>query len=83
MVKIVGDTTSGLPDVFAKAHGIPIMPQVIIFGETSYLEGLEITYDTFMDKLRGATSLPKTAAPPPELFMEVFEQCAQDGEPAV
>lgn len=83
MVKIVGDTTSGLSNSFAETHNIPIIPQVIIFGETSYLEGVEITYGTFMEKLRAAEVLPKTAAPPPELFTEVFEQCAHDDEPVV
>jgi DegV family protein with EDD domain len=83
MVKIVGDTTSGLSDSFAEAHNIPIIPQVIIFGETSYLEGVEITYETFMEKLKAAEALPKTAAPPPELFTEVFERFAREGEPVV
>lgn len=83
MVKIVGDTTSGLPESYAEAHGIPIIPQVITFGASSYLEGIEITYDTFMEKLRAATELPKTAAPPPELFAEVFERFAPFGEPVV
>ncbi|MGC9467978.1 MAG: DegV family protein [Anaerolineae bacterium] len=83
MVKVVGDTTSGLSESFAEEHGIPIVPQVIIFGEESYLENVEITYDTFMEKLRSATELPKTAAPPPELFAEVFEEFAPGGEAIV
>lgn len=83
MVKIVGDTTSGLSESFAEEHGIPIIPQVIIFGEESYLENVEITYDTFMEKLRSATELPKTAAPPPELFADVFEEFAPSGEAIV
>ncbi len=83
MVKIIGDTTSGLSESFAKEHGIPIIPQVIIFGEDSYLENVEITYDAFMEKLQAAETLPKTAAPPPELFAEVYQQLASAGEPIV
>jgi DegV family protein with EDD domain len=37
----------------------------------------------FMDKLKVATELPKTAAPPPELFAEVFEQYGLAGEPII
>jgi len=81
MVKIIGDTTSGLPASFAETHDVPIIPQVIIFGDTSYLEGIEITYESFLDKLRAATELPKTAAPPPELFAEAIERLAASGEP--
>ena len=80
MVKIVGDTTSGLPESFAKSHDIPIIPQVINIGGESYLEGIEITYETFLEKLKVATELPKTAAPPPDLFTEVFERFAPSGE---
>ncbi|MGC9349607.1 MAG: DegV family protein [Anaerolineae bacterium] len=83
MVKIVGDTTSCLSESFAQEHDIPIIPQVIIFGDESYLEGIEIDYATFMDKLRAATESPKTAAPPPELFADVFEQLAPTGEAVV
>ncbi len=83
MVKIVGDTTSGLPESIAETYDIPIVPQVIIFGETSFLEGVEITYESFMARLQTATELPKTAAPPPELFVEVFERLAPTGEPIV
>ncbi len=76
MVKIIGDTTSCLFESFAEAHHLPIIPQVIIFDEVSYLEGVEITYDTFMQRLQSATQLPKTAAPPAELFAEAFERLA-------
>lgn len=83
MITIVGDTTSGLPESFAKEHGIPIIPQIINFGAESYFEGRDITYDTFMEKLQVAKELPKTAAPPPELFAEVFEQHGEGGNPII
>lgn len=76
MVKFIGDTTSGLPESFADAHDIPVIPQIINIGDASYLEGVEITYETFLEKLAAATELPKTAAPPPELFAEAFERFA-------
>ena len=83
MVKIIGDTTSSLPASLAKRYEIPIIPQVINFGEASYLEGVDIDYATFMHKLQTSDDLPKTAAPPPELFVEAFEHCAPSGEPIV
>jgi len=48
MVKIIGDTTSGLPESFAQSHDIPIIPQIINIGDESYLEGVEITYETLL-----------------------------------
>jgi DegV family protein with EDD domain len=83
MVKIITDTTSGLPANFAKEYGIPVIPQVINFGEESYLEGIDIDNAAFMEKLRKSSELPKTAAPPIELFTREFERLVPLGEPII
>lgn len=83
MVKFIGDTTSGLSESFAQRYDIPIIPQIINFGEVSYLEGVEITYETFLEKLAAATELPKTAAPPPDLFADAYERFAPLQEPII
>jgi DegV family protein with EDD domain len=81
MVKIITDTTSGLPDEVAQQYGIPVIPQVIIFGSDTYLEGQEIDHATFMERLQTSKELPKTSAPPPELFSREFERLMPEGEP--
>lgn len=83
MVKIIGDTTSGVPQEVAERYDIPVVPQVINFGETSYLEGVEIDNATFMEKLQASEALPKTSAPPPELFHEIFADAAARDETAI
>lgn len=80
MVKIVTDTTAGLPSEVAEQYGIPVIPQVIIFGSDSYLEGQEIDHATFMERLKTSSELPKTSAPPPELFAQTFERLAPEAE---
>ena len=79
MITIITDTTSGLPADFARMHQIPIIPQIITFGEESYYEGVDIDNAQFMKKLRAANELPKTAAPPPELFVKEFERLVPAG----
>lgn len=81
MVKIITDTTSCLSPEFARRYNIPVIPQVINFGEESYLEGVNLDNATFMRKLRTSKELPKTAAPPPELFVHEFKQWVPSGEP--
>lgn len=81
MVKIITDTTACLPEKIAQDYQIPVVPQVINFGNESYLEGQEIDIETFLKKLRSSSELPKTAAPPPELFCELFEELVPLGEP--
>lgn len=78
-VKIVTDTTSGLTLEVAEAHGIVLMPQIIIFGEETYRDDTELDTQAFLQKLRTSPTLPKTAAPPPALFTPVFERLAAEG----
>jgi len=72
MIKIVADTTSCLPAAVQDQFQIPLVPQMIHFGEDSYTEGTDINTDTFLELLQAADSLPKTSAPPPELFRAIF-----------
>jgi DegV family protein with EDD domain len=80
MVRIVTDTTSCLRADFAQAHNIPVIPQVINFGNQSYLEGMEMDNTAFMHRLKSEPELPKTAAPPPELFIQTFQKLVPLGE---
>lgn len=81
MVKIITDTTACLSPEFAQRYEIPVIPQVINFGEDSYLEGVNLDNAAFMSKLRNCKELPKTAAPPPELFSREFKRLVPLGEP--
>ncbi len=81
MVKIITDTTSGLPAEIARRYNIPVIPQIIIFGKDSYREGVEMDNAAFMARLATSAELPKTAAPPPELFAQEFRRLVPTGEP--
>jgi DegV family protein with EDD domain len=81
MVHIITDTTSCLPKAFSIQHQVPVIPQVISFGEESFLEEVDIDIPTFLEKLRHSPILPKTAAPPPELFIKEFRRLVPSGKP--
>jgi len=83
MTRIVADTTCGLAPEFTQRLGIPLIPQIIHFGEESFREGVDIDHATFMARLRNGKELPKTAAPYPGDFLEVFESLARAGESIV
>jgi len=80
MVRIVADTTCGLPREMFTTLGIPLIPQIVCFGEDSYRDDTELDTDTFLKKLKASRELPKTAAPPPQLYFSIFEQAIKDGE---
>jgi DegV family protein with EDD domain len=80
MVKIITDTTACLSKEMAVEYQIPVIPQIINFPDASYYEGIDLDNAEFMEKLRKSTQLPKTAAPPPELFVQEFRQLVPTGE---
>jgi DegV family protein with EDD domain len=80
MVRIITDTTSGLPRELTAQQGLPVIPQNVIFGEKSYRDDTELDTLTFLKLLKESKQLPKTAAPSPELYKPFFQQAADKGE---
>lgn len=83
MVHIISDTTASLPPEAVARFHLPIIPQIIHLGGQSYREGLDLNTETFLRLLRNEKGIPRTAAPPPQYFTEVFSQLVQDGEPII
>jgi len=83
MTIIVADTTCSLPRDVLKARGIPLVPQVVMFGEESFHDDHEIDTATFLAKLKASPTLPKTAAPEPSLYYPIFKQAQARGESVI
>lgn len=83
MITIVADTTSSIPVKTAEELGIPYIPQIIIFGDESYRDDHEMDSKTFIQRLRSANTLPKTAAPPPALYHPIYSKYAIDGNTVI
>lgn len=83
MTRIVADTTCGLEKGIAGQLGIPLISQIINFGEESFREGVDIDHATFMNRLLTGRLLPKTAAPYPGDFIEVFTDLVRGGQSIV
>ncbi len=77
MVKLVTDSVSDLPPTVAKDMGITVIPLNVHFGADTYKDGVELTAEEFYRKLENSSNLPKTSAPGPGLFAEVFDELAE------
>lgn len=72
-VAIVTDSTCDLPaDVVAK-HQIHVVPQHILWGTESYLDGVDITSDVFYERLATAKETPQTSQPSVADFAEAYQ----------
>lgn len=82
-VRIVSDTTSGLPRELTDRLDIPVLPQIVIFGNDSYRDDTEMDTAAFLQKLKASRTLPKTAAPPPALYNPIYEKLTAHGEAVI
>jgi DegV family protein with EDD domain len=73
-IRIVTDTTACLPREFIAAHPVEVVPQVIRFGQESFLEDVEISYPEFVRRLKSSAELPSTAAPLVGDFLKAYQR---------
>ena len=75
-VKIVTDSTSDLPKGVAAQLGITVVPLYIHFGEEVFKDGVDISSDYFYRRLTEGPILPKTSAPSPDTFKQLYNGLA-------
>ena len=80
MIKIIADTLSCLSLEEAKDLNIGYLPQIIIFGEESFRDDIEMNSIQFLNKLRSASTMPKTAAPAPALYKPFYDEISQNND---
>jgi len=73
-VKIVTDSTAYLPSDMIAKYDIQVIPLHVLFGETSYAEGVDITNAEFYDKLKHSKSFPTTSQPPLAEFLKTYTE---------
>ena len=82
-VKIVTDSSCDLPDSLINELNIAIVPLKIRFGDSEFVDRVELSTDQFWEKCRQTDDLPSTAAPAPGAFVEEFQKAASEGASAV
>ena len=78
-IKIVTDSTCDLPEALVAAYDITVVPAYVNVGETSYLDGVELSRAEFYERLPDFHPLPTTAAPGPGQFQLVYDTLAAQG----
>jgi DegV family protein with EDD domain len=62
-ISIVTDTTSDVPAEMVSQYDIRVVPSLIVFGQESFSDGIDLTRDAFYERLARLDTLPTTAAP--------------------
>ncbi|NLE44530.1 MAG: DegV family protein [Chloroflexi bacterium] len=82
-VRVVTDSTADLPRQVAEELGIAVVPLHIHFGEETFQDGVSISTEGFYNLLTTGDILPKTSAPSSGMFIETYEQLAQETDEIV
>jgi uncharacterized protein len=78
-VSIVTDSACDLPDEIIRAHGIHVVPLMLVFEHEVLRDRVDIDAATFVERLR-AGEHPTTSQPPPKAFLDAYRSAAEDGE---
>lgn len=78
-VAIVIDSTAYLPPGFIEQHHIQVVPLQLIWGEETFMDGVDIQPKEFYARLRTAETIPTTSQPSAAAFKQIFEQLHADG----
>ncbi|HNB41949.1 MAG TPA: DegV family protein, partial [Anaerolineales bacterium] len=76
---IVTDSTSYIPTDVAQKHGITIAPQVLIWDNQTYRDGIDIQPTDFYSRLKTAKSMPSTSQVSPATMQEIFQGLVEKG----
>jgi DegV family protein with EDD domain len=77
---IVTESAHDLPEAIIRAHGIRVVPLLLVDGDTTLKDGVDITSDQFHARLSEKGPLPTTSQPAPADFVGAFREAAEDGE---
>lgn len=70
---LVTDSTAYIPQEYVDQYEIKVAPQVLIWGETSYLDGVDIQPDEFYRRLQESDIHPTTSQATVASFHSIYE----------
>lgn len=82
-IRIVTDSTCDLPGSIVEKHGITVVPLYINQGDTSYIDGVNLTREEFYRLLPGFRPAPSTATPSMDAFAQIWNNLANAGAQAI
>jgi DegV family protein with EDD domain len=76
-VRIITDSSGGLPAQLVKELDISVIPALICFGSKTYRDGVDMTTEEFYKRLVSSKILPTTSVPAPPTFAQAYDEVAE------
>ncbi len=80
MLKIVMDSAGEIPPEWQSQYDVDVIPVNIIFGNNTYLQGVDLSNDDFYRLADTTGSIPKTSQPTPQQFIDFYKRIAKAGD---
>jgi len=78
-VALVTDSTAYIPKELVNQYEITVTPQVLIWGEETFRDGVDIQPDEFYSRLLKSPTLPSTSQATPGAFIKIFTKLLEEG----
>lgn len=79
-IRIIIDSASDYTKEEAEREGLLFVPMGVSFGNTAYLDGVDLTKDAFYDLLVDQGGMPVSSQPSPQHLMEAFQTVVDAGD---
>jgi DegV family protein with EDD domain len=80
---IVTDSTAAMPDSLVETYAIRVAPQVVIWDEITYEDGIDLSSEEFYRRLATGDSMPTTSQATIGSFHNAFEPMVAAGRPVL
>ncbi len=78
-VAIVTDSTAYIPENLLKEYSIHVAPQVLIWGEETFEDGVDILPEEYYKRLETAQVMPSTSQVTPKSFERILSPLIEQG----
>ena len=79
-IAVVTDSTAYLPPELVAQYGIRVMPQQLIWGNETFLDGVTIDPPTFYEHLSRSADIPTTSQASAGEFADLFAEAARNAD---
>ncbi|MCK1998803.1 DegV family protein [Psychrobacillus psychrodurans] len=82
-VHIVTDSTADLTTELIEQYNINVIPLTIQIDGESFIDGVDIRAEEFLEKMSMAKELPKSSQPSSGVFKELYDELGKDGDQVI
>ena len=80
MLHIVTDGAADMPPEWGDEYNIHTIPINIQFGDKTYLQFIDLDFESFYEMVNETKTVPKTSQPSPHQFVEYYKSIAKEGD---